>query len=34
MFKFNDIESLSYHNKEIKFYTSNKKSTTRVKKDF
>tara|TARA_B100000287_G_scaffold275310_1_gene259329 strand:+ start:51 stop:794 length:744 start_codon:yes stop_codon:yes gene_type:complete len=34
MFKFNDIESLSYHNKEIKFYTPTKRTAGRVKKIF
>ena len=34
MFKFNEIESLSYHNKEIKFYTPTKKTAGRVKKIF
>ena len=32
--KFNEIESLSYHNKEVKFYTPTKKTAGRVKKIF
>ena len=31
---FNEIESLSYHNKEVKFYTPTKKTAGRVKKIF
>ena len=32
--KFNETESLSYHNKEVKFYTPTKKTAGRVKKIF
>ena len=31
---FNEIESLNYHNKEVKFYTPTKKTAGRVKKIF
>jgi len=34
MLKYGEIESLSYHNKEVKFYTPTKKTAGRVKKIF